>query len=136
MGEDAKSRLGDDLVTLDQASRHLAEAHLAKQDWSGLPVPVPGLSLVLEPRYKHKCLEEFRWKECFDENGVRHVMPEDPQPSPSEFTRVNGMQRINSTRLCFTTRRVGRVSVSQPTTDSPSLCAPWRQRWSGRWKPN
>lgn len=89
MGEDAMNRLGDDLVTLDQASRHLAEAHLAKQDWSGLPVPVPGLSLVLEPRYKHKCLEEFRWKECFDENGVRHVMPEDPQPSPSEFTRVN-----------------------------------------------
>jgi hypothetical protein len=50
MGDEEKSRIGKDLVTLAAASRHLAEAHLAEKDWSGLPVPVPGLNLVLEPR--------------------------------------------------------------------------------------
>jgi len=85
MGTEAKP----DLVTLDQACRHLAESGLSRKDWSGLPVPVPGLSMVLEPRYKLKCLEEFRWKECFDENGTRYEIPEESPPQPSEFRRVN-----------------------------------------------
>jgi hypothetical protein len=89
MGDEAKLETGKDLLTLDQASRQLAKDSLDRQDWSGLPIPVPGLSLVLEPRYKHKCLEEFRWKECYDENGTRHEIPEEPPPQPSEFRRVN-----------------------------------------------
>jgi hypothetical protein len=89
MGEETKRQIGKDLLSLDQASRHLAEAHLDQQDWSGIPVPVPGLSLVLEPRYKHKALEDFRWKECYDENGVRQAIEEEPPPPASEYTRVN-----------------------------------------------
>lgn len=52
-------------------------------------MPVVGLNLVLEPRYKHKCLEQFRWTECYDEDGVRHAIAEEPEPAPSELKRVN-----------------------------------------------
>lgn len=89
MGEEVKRPIGVDLVPLAEASRHLAEEHFAKQDWSGLPVPVPGLTLVLEPRYKHQGLSEFRWKECYDEHGVRHAIEQEPPPQPSEYRRVN-----------------------------------------------
>lgn len=89
MGEEAKREVGKDLLTLDQACRVLADSAVSRNDWSGLPVPVPGLSLVLEPRYKYKCLEEFRWSECYDQDGTRHEMPEEPQAEPSEFRRVN-----------------------------------------------
>ena len=89
MGDKAKPELGKNLVTLDQASRHLAESGLERQDWSGLPLPIPGLSLVLEPRYKHKCLEDFRWKECYDEHGVRHAISEPPAPEESGLEIVN-----------------------------------------------
>jgi len=47
------------------------------------------LSLVLEERYRHKSIEDFRWKECYDEDGVRHELPEEPKPKPSELRRVN-----------------------------------------------
>jgi hypothetical protein len=53
MGEESKLEVGKDLVTLAQASQNLAESSIGRQDWSGLPIPVPGLRLVLEPRYKH-----------------------------------------------------------------------------------
>jgi len=89
MGDEAQLQVGKDLVTLAQASRHLAEIQLAEQDWSGLPVPVAGLKLVLEPRYKHQALSEFRWKECYDERGVRHAIEEETPPKPSEFRTVN-----------------------------------------------
>lgn len=89
MGEEVKRRIGVDLVPLSEASRHLAKEHLAKQDWSGLPVPVPGLTLVLEPRYKHQSLSEFRWTECYDENGVRQPIEQEPPPQPTEFRTVN-----------------------------------------------
>jgi hypothetical protein len=52
-------------------------------------MPVPGLKLVLEPRYKHQALSEFRWKECYDEDGARHALEEEPLPTPSEYRRVN-----------------------------------------------
>jgi hypothetical protein len=90
MSEEKKLEIGKDLVTLAQASRQLAESRLADRDWSGLPVPVPGLSLVIEPRYKHKAISEFRWKECYDENGTRMPLEEEePKPEPSEYKRVN-----------------------------------------------
>jgi hypothetical protein len=89
MGEEAKRQIGKDLLTLAQASRCLSEARVAEGDWSGLPVPVPGLDLVLEPRYKHRCMSEFRWKECYDENGVRHDIEEEKPGEPSEYRRVN-----------------------------------------------
>src|SRR5687768_13157946 len=89
MGDEPIRQIGKDLLTYAEASRHLAEAHLGENDWSGLPVPVVGLHLVLEPRYKHKCLEEFRWKECYDENGNRHEIPEEQQPEPSDLKKVN-----------------------------------------------
>jgi hypothetical protein len=34
-------------------------------------------------------MSEFRWKECYDEDGVREVLEEEPAPKPSEYTRVN-----------------------------------------------
>jgi len=89
MGEESQLQVGKDLVTYAQASRQLAEAHLGQRDWSGLPVPVEGLDLVLEPRYKHKCLSDFRWKEWYDEHGNRHAIDPPPPPQPSEFRRVN-----------------------------------------------
>ena len=89
MSEESQPQVGKDLLTYAQTSRYLAEIHLGQQDWSGLPVPVVGLSLVLEPRYKHKALSEFRWKECYDEQGVHHVIDEPPPPKESEFKTVN-----------------------------------------------
>jgi hypothetical protein len=56
MGNGDERRVGVDLLTLAEASRSLARTQFAERDWSGLPVPVPGLSLVLEPRYKHQGL--------------------------------------------------------------------------------
>ena len=89
MGEETKREIRADLCTLDEACRQLADSGLGRNDWSGLPVPVPGLSMVLEPRYKHKCMEEFRWTECYYENGTRCEIPAELPPQPSEFTRVN-----------------------------------------------
>jgi hypothetical protein len=82
-------QVGKDLLTYAQASCYLAEKHLGEGDWSGLPVPVAGLTLMLEPRYKHRALSEFRWKECYDEQGVRQVIEEPPPPTQSEFRTVN-----------------------------------------------
>ena len=89
MGVLTRPEIGKELLTLDQAARQLAETCLARQDWSGVPLPVPGLSLVLEPRYKLKHMESFRWKECYDENGIRQPLDEEPTPQPSEYRRVN-----------------------------------------------
>ena len=89
MSHGSKKRVRDDLMTYAELSRHLAKEKLHEKDWAGLPVPVAGLNLVLEPRYKHKALEDFRWKECYDEDGVRHVLDEEPLQGPSEFRRVN-----------------------------------------------
>jgi hypothetical protein len=89
MGEEPKREIGKDLLTLAQISRQLAETSVERQDWSGLPVPVPGLTLVLEPRYEHQGLSDFQWKECYDEHGVRHASEESPAPARSEFTTVN-----------------------------------------------
>lgn len=89
MGEETKLQIGKDLLTLAQASRFAAEEGMRRQDWSGLPLPVPGLDLVLEPRYKHKGLSEFQWKECYDEDGVRHAIEEEPAPPPTDFRTVN-----------------------------------------------
>jgi hypothetical protein len=89
MGDEPKREVGKDLLTYAQLSRHLAETKLAEQDWSGLPVPIAGLNLVLEPRYKHKALSEFRWKECYDQDGIRIPIEEEPPPPPSEYRTVN-----------------------------------------------
>jgi hypothetical protein len=89
MGEEAEQEIGRDLVTLDQAVRMVAQERIGLQDWSGLPLPVPGLSLVLEPRYKHPGIADFRWKECYDEHGTRQSLDESPPSEPSEYRRVN-----------------------------------------------
>lgn len=89
MGNETNCEIGNDLLTLAQASRQLAASRIAEQDWSGVPMPVAGLTLVVEPRYKLKALTEFRWKECFDENGVRQSIEEPPPPTPSEYRTVN-----------------------------------------------
>lgn len=88
MGEEGK-QVGNDLMTLDEASRYLAQSGVSRNDWSGLPVPVPGLSLVLEPRYKNNALAEFRWAECYDEQGNRHEIPQEALLEPPRFKRVN-----------------------------------------------
>jgi len=95
MGDEPKGLVSKDLLTLAEASRRLAETDADRQDWSGLPLPVPGLKLVLEPRYKHQAMSEFRWKECYDEEGVRHVIEEEPPPQVSEYTRVNSWWNAN-----------------------------------------
>jgi hypothetical protein len=89
MGEDAKKTIGTDLLSYSQLSQHLAKERISHKDWSGLPVPIAGLELVLEPRYKHAALSDFRWKECYDENGVRQTIQEPPPPQPSRYRRVN-----------------------------------------------
>ena len=89
MGDEAKLPVGKDFATLAQAARHIAEERIADQDWSGLPLPVPGLELALEPRYKHKALSEFRWKECYYEDGTRHEFEEEKPREPSEFETIN-----------------------------------------------
>jgi hypothetical protein len=89
MSDEGKLGPGKDLLTLAEASRYLAEKCLDSQDWSGLPVPVTGLDLVLEPRYKNQGIKEFRWTECFDEHGMRHVIDDKPAPQPSEYVQVN-----------------------------------------------
>jgi len=89
VGEKAKLEIGKDLLTYAQVSQYVAEKTLPEQDWSGLPIPVHGLSLVLEPRYKHQGIGQFRWKEYYDEHGVRQVFDEEPPPKPSEYTRIN-----------------------------------------------
>ena len=89
MGDEKTLEIGKDLLTLAQASRQLAEAHLGQKDWSGMPVPVLGLHLVLEPRYKYKCLSDFRWAEWYDEHGNRHATEEPPPPEPSDIRVVN-----------------------------------------------
>src|SRR4030095_1882018 len=89
MGNTANPPADDELIPLDKITRQIAESSLARKDWSGLPIPVPGLDLVLEPRYKHKDIESFRWKVCYDEAGPRHASPDDPVRQPSGFKRVN-----------------------------------------------
>jgi hypothetical protein len=102
MGDTAKPVDRTDLVTLAEATRKLSEEFLGEQNWSGVPMPIMGHSLVLEPRYKLKIMEEFRWKEYFDENGVRYEIPAEPTPKPSGFKRVNSW---------WSARLQGRVSI-------------------------
>lgn len=89
MSEESKPKVGKELVTLAEASRLAAEASIEHKDWSGLPIPVVGLDLVLEPRYKHQGLSDFRWKEFYDEEGNRHAIEEPPPPTASGFQRIN-----------------------------------------------
>ncbi len=119
MGNESTRQIGKDLLTYAEVSRHFAEASVAKQDWSGMPVPVVGLNLILEPRYKHKGLEEFRWKECYDENGVRHEIAEEEQPlQTTEFKKVNSWwsSRHQLTFIVFHDKQ-GRPRLSISTED-------------------
>jgi hypothetical protein len=43
MGIEATLEIGKDLLTLNEASRHIAKERFDQQDWSGLPIPVGGL---------------------------------------------------------------------------------------------
>lgn len=89
MGQEEKGRIGKDLLTFAQMSRYLAQERLKAGEWSGMPIPVAGLKLVLEPRYKHASLSEFQWNECYDEEGNRHPIEPEPLTQPSEYTAVN-----------------------------------------------
>lgn len=89
MGNNPPPVIGKDLVTLDQAVQMIARERINQRDWSGMPLPIPGLSLVLEPRYKNPGIAEFRWKECYDENGICQPIEEAPPSEPSEYRRVN-----------------------------------------------
>jgi hypothetical protein len=89
MGEETEPQIRQDLLTAAQANRMVAEARLKEGDWAGMPFPVLGLNLVLEPRYKHQDLSNFQWEEYYDEHGVRHVIEKEPPPEPSEFKFVN-----------------------------------------------
>jgi hypothetical protein len=49
------------------------------------------LELVIEPRYRHQKITEFRWQEYFEEDGTRIPLNEEPKPvqSPAEYRLVN-----------------------------------------------
>jgi len=93
MGEQKKLEIGKDLLTLAEASQRIAKDRLAEGDWSGMPIPVPELDLVLEPRYRHGGLSDFRWSVCYDENGVEAKIEPPAKPIPSEYRRVNSWWR-------------------------------------------
>ncbi len=95
MGQESPPQLGKDYLTPAQACQYIAKESMAKQDWSGLPFPVLGLKLVLEPRYKHKDLENFQWDEYCDEDGTRHQVEKEPPPEPSEYRVVNSWWNAN-----------------------------------------
>ena len=84
---------------------------------------------MLEPRYKHKCLEDFRWKECYDEHGVRHAIDE---PPPLEESRL---QIVNS---WWNSRYQLNIFVSRTRMVAPNYASRvrtgWRSRF-GRWMP-
>ena len=69
---------------------------------------MPGLTLVLEPRYKHQALSEFQWKECYDEDGVRHGIEEERHQSlPNiEGSIPGGATGIRSPSSCSRISRV------------------------------
>lgn len=133
MGNEATPEIGNkDLVTLSEASRHLAKQRLGQNDWSGLPIPVPGLSLVLEPRFKHKCLEDFRWKECYDEKGVRQGIPDEPVQEVTQFRWINswwnakyqaniGVVHNQEGRARFTFSPVNRLTLTIRTLDAAEV---------------
>ena len=130
MGNEATPEIGNKvLVTLSEASRHIAKERLGQNDWSGLPIPVPGLSLVLEPRFKHKCLEDFRWKECYDERGVRQEIPDEPVQEATQFRWLNywwnaryqaniGVVHNQEGRTRFTFSPVNRLTLTIRTLDA------------------
>ena len=91
MGDETKLKTDKQFVTLAEATRLLAESRIADNDWSGMPLPVPGLELVIEPRYRHQKITEFRWQEYFEEDGTRIPLNEEPKPvqSPAEYRLVN-----------------------------------------------
>jgi hypothetical protein len=92
VGNSADDPQSAELVPLHELSRKLAEEYLPKKDWAGLPVPIPGLQLVLEPRYRHKALENFRWKSYFTGDGEEEVLETDPPPekeTPGKWRLVN-----------------------------------------------
>ena len=122
MGNESTRQIGKELLTYAEVSLHFAEASVAKQDWSGMPVPVVGLNLILEPRYKHKGLEEFRWKECYDENGVRQDIAEEPQPQPSPWKRINSWwsEKLQVTIVVFHDQQ-GRPQISFSPEDRPAF---------------
>jgi hypothetical protein len=89
MADEPKLEIGKDLLTYDQISRYIAQSSIENEDWSGMPVPVIGLKLVIEPRYKHKGLSDFQWDQYYDQDGLRHVVEKERRPKPSEFRTIN-----------------------------------------------
>jgi hypothetical protein len=90
MGDGTKLDTDKELVTLAEATRLVAELRMANKDWSGMPLPVPGLDLVIEPRYRHQKITEFRWQDCFEEDGTRIPLNEEAvAQSPSAYRLVN-----------------------------------------------
>jgi len=92
MGDESKLVVGKDLVTLAEATRRVAESRMAENDWSGMPLPVVGLQLVLEPRYRHQGISEFRWPVCYGQNGVPVPLEQEPgdqTSGPVEYRLVN-----------------------------------------------
>jgi hypothetical protein len=91
MGDEPKPVAGENLVTLAEATRTVAESRMAEKDWSGMPLPVPGLRLVLEPRYKHQRISEFRWPVCYDREGTAFPLDQDQKDNAggAEYWLVN-----------------------------------------------
>lgn len=54
-----------------------------------MPTPVPGLDLVIEPRFRRKGWENFRWERCYHEDGTEEIFREEPAPEPSPWRQVN-----------------------------------------------
>jgi hypothetical protein len=103
MADDAKQLAVQDLLTPAEVAKYCAEHGIAEQDWSGLPVPVIGLNLVLEPRYKHKGIADFRWESAYDENGNPIEIESDTDFGPSGYQQVNAWwnAKLQATVLVF-----------------------------------
>jgi hypothetical protein len=89
MGDDIEGEKKKEYVTLAEATRMVAETVMKDGDWSGMPLPVLGHDLVLEPRYRRQNIKDFQWSEYYDESGQRFPVEPKQEPVPSDLKVVN-----------------------------------------------
>ncbi|HEU4754766.1 MAG TPA: hypothetical protein VFU47_16780, partial [Armatimonadota bacterium] len=97
--------------TWDEAARFFSEAMREEGEWAGVPVPLPGLALVIEDRYPYKGLEKIR---IDDSGAVEQSETESGGLEPGEEL-VNHWVSHRHRREVFVLRKDGRsIVVSAP----------------------
>jgi hypothetical protein len=119
MGDLKKLETDKELVTLSEAARLVAKSRIAENDWSGMPLPIPGLDLVIEPRYRHQKITEFRWQECFEEDGTRIPLDEEHVQSFWDYRLVNSWwsDRLRTKIMVYQDKR-GHARIGAVTENS------------------